>query len=182
MGNFQRLGPAGSARHAIRVAGRTIARASVSSLAAIGIVCVSVSLTGCYTYVQRPIAEAAPNTRVAAEISDAGRIALGDQMGSEVARIEGDVVQKSDSTVHVMVSEVRYLNGTANKWEGQEVTLRPQDIKTFSQRTYSKQQSVIMAIVIGGAIALAIAAAAFTGLIGGDPGTDKPGPGPGPET
>ena len=182
MGSFQRFGPAGSARHAIRVASRTIARVSFSSLAAIGIVCVSVSLTGCYTYVKRPVTEAAPNTIVAAEISDAGRVALGGQMGSEVERIEGELVQRSDTAVQVMVTEVRYLNGTSNKWEGQEVTLRPQDIKTFSQRTYSKQQSVLMAIVLGGAIALAIAAAAFTGLLGGDPGQDKPGPGPGPET
>lgn len=182
MGRFRGFGPARSARHAIRVAGGTIARASVSSLAAVGILCVSVSLTGCYTYVQRPVAEAAPNTRVAAEISDAGRIALGEQMGSEVARIEGEVVQSSDSAMHLMVSEVRYLNGTSNKWEGQEVTLRPQDIKAFSQRTYSKQQSVIMAIVVGGAIALAIAAAAFTGLIGGNSGQDKPGPGPDPDS
>ncbi|MEZ0260743.1 MAG: hypothetical protein ACAH80_07020 [Alphaproteobacteria bacterium] len=56
---------------------------------------------------KRPVAEAAPNTRVAAEISDAGRIALGNQMGAEVARIEGEVMQNSDSAMHVMVSEVR---------------------------------------------------------------------------
>jgi hypothetical protein len=128
------------------------------------------------------MAEAAPKDRVAADISDVGRVALGGQMGTEVARIEGEVVQRSDSAVQVMVSEVRYLNGTSNKWEGQEVTLHPQDIKTLSQRTYSKQQSVLAAIVVGGLIALAIAAAAFTGLFGGNQGQDKPGGGPDPDS
>jgi hypothetical protein len=182
LGSFQRFGPVRSARHAVCVAGRAAARASISSLAAVGIVCLAASLTGCYTYVARPITDAAPKDRVSAEISDVGRVALGNQMGSEVERIDGEIVQRSDTAVHVMVSEVRYLDGTSNKWQGQEVTLRPQDIKTFSERTYSKQQSIIAAIVIGGLIALAIGAAAFTGIFGGDPGQDKPGPGPGPET
>lgn len=177
MGSFQRLGRLGSARRAIGAAGRALARVSTGSLAALGILCVAVSMTGCYTYVPRPITEAAPNARVSAEINDVGRVALGEQIGSEVERIDGEIVQRSDSALQLMVSEVHYLNGTANKWEGQEVTLRPTYIKSLSQRTYSRQQSALAAIVIGGLIALAIAAAAFTGVFGGDPNRDPPGGG-----
>jgi hypothetical protein len=182
LGSFKWFGPAGSARRALGAAGRAVGRTSVSSLAAVGIVCVAASMTGCYTYVSRPIAEAAPKARVSAEITDVGRVALGEQVGSEVERIDGEIVQRSDSALQLMVSEVHYLNGTANKWEGQEVTLRPTYIKSLSQRTYSKQQSVLAAVVIGGLIALAIAAAAFTGLFGGDPNRDPPGGGPPPES
>jgi hypothetical protein len=182
LGGFKWLGPAGSARRAIGVAGRALGWTSVSSLAAVGIVCVAASMSGCYTYVARPLGDAAPKARVSAEITDIGRVALGEQVGSEVERIDGEIVQRSDSALQLMVSEVHYLNGTANKWEGQEVTLRPTYIKSLSQRTYSKQQSVLAAVVIGGLIALAIAAAAFTGLFGGDPNRDPPGGGPPPES
>jgi hypothetical protein len=139
-------------------------------------------MTGCYVYVPRPISEAAPKAHVSAEITDVGRVALGEQVGSEVSRIDGEIVQKTDSAILLNVSEVRYLNGNANAWQGQEITLRPQDVKSLTQRTYSKQRSMLAAIAIGGLAALAILTAALTGVFSGGQGSDKPGDGGNPDT
>lgn len=151
-------------------------------LSAIGIVCTIGSMTGCYTYVPRPISEATPNAQVSAEITDVGRVALGQQVGSEVARIDGEIVQKTDSALLLNVSEVRYLNGTANQWQGQEITLRSQDVKSLTQRTYSRQRSMLAAVALGGLAALAILTAALTGVFSGGQGPDKPGDGGTPDT
>jgi hypothetical protein len=151
-------------------------------LSAVGIVCTIGSMTGCYTYIRRPISEAAPKAQVSAEITDAGRIALGEQVGSEVARIDGEIVQRTDSALRVTVSEIRYLNGTSNQWQGQEVTLRPQDVKSLTQRTYSRQRSMLAAVALGGLAALAILTAALTGVFSGGQGQDKPGDGGTPDS
>lgn len=154
-----------------------LCRGACSSLGAIGIVCVIGSMTGCYTYLPRPVSEAAPKAQVSAEITDVGRVALGERVGPEVASMDGEVVQRTDSAILLNVSEVRYLNGTSNQWQGQEVTLRPQDVKSLSQRTYSKQRSMLAVVAIGGLAVLAIATAAITGAFSGGQGTDKPGGG-----
>lgn len=173
----QRFGPFGSDHRAISATVQAVARGACSSLATVGIVCMIGSMTGCYTYLPRPISEAAPKAQVSAEITDVGRVALGARVGSEVARIDGEIVQRTDSALQLTVSEVRYLNGASNQWQGQEITLRPQDVKSLTQRTYSKQRSMLAVIAIGGLAALAILTAAFTGVFGGDSGSDKPGDG-----
>ncbi|HVS60254.1 MAG TPA: hypothetical protein VHE82_06145 [Gemmatimonadaceae bacterium] len=111
---------------------------------------------------------------VSAQISDVGRVALAEPVGSGVARIDGQVVQNGDTAIRLMVTEVRFLNGLSNKWQGQEVTLRPQDVNSVSQRTYSRQRTVT-AVIIGALIAVAIFTAGFTGLFSGDSSRDKPG-------
>jgi hypothetical protein len=61
----------------------------------------------------------------------------------------------------------------SNKWQGQDVTLRPQDVKSVSQRTYSKQRTVL-AVVLGVVAAATILLAGFKGLFSGDASRDKP--------
>ncbi len=138
------------------------------------------SSTGCYTYPARAASEVNPPALVTVDVSDAGRVGLSDQMGTEVKRIEGQVVQRSDSALRLMVTEVRFLNGTSNKWQGQVVTIRPIDVKALSQRTYSRQRTVIAALVLSGLIALTVATKGFTTLFGGDPSKDPNGGGPPP--
>lgn len=182
MDSSQGFAPLGSARRAFLAWGRAAAQAACSSLAAVGIASTIVLTTGCYTYLPRSISEAAPKAQVSAEITDVGRVALGEQVGSEVARIDGEIVQRTDSAFRLTVSEVRYLNGTSNQWQGQEITLRPQDVKSLRQRTYSKQRSMLAVIAIGGLAALAIVTSAITGVFGGGSGNDKPGDGGNPDS
>ena len=145
---------------------------STRLLAACGIAAFMGMITGCYTYPVRPLAQIAPVGEVSAEINDVGRVALAEPVGSGVARIDGEVTQKADTSIRLMVTEVRFLNGTSTKWQGQELTLRTQDMQSLSQRTFSKQRT-IAAGVLGVLSAAALFTVGFTGLFNGDPNRDK---------
>ena len=164
-----------------RVVGRAVVVSAYRFLAALGIASVLASSTGCYTYPARTPSEVNPPALVSVDVTDAGRVELSDKMGTEVKRIEGQVVQRSDSALRLMVTEVSFLNGTSNKWQGQEVTIRPLDVKALSQRIYSRQRTVLASIAVGGLIALTIATKGFSNLFSGDSGSDGKGGGPPPE-
>ena len=159
---------------------RAACRAGVGSLvigtyrlvAAFGIATFMMSMTGCYSYPPRPLSDVSRSAAVSAEITDVGRVALAEPIGSGVARVDGRVLEVSDSTVRLAVTEVTFLSGLSNKWQGQDVTLRLQDVKSISQRTYSKQRTAV-AIILGAVLAGAILVAGFTGLFSGDGGRDK---------
>lgn len=170
----------GSVRSACRAAGRTLLVGSCRLLAASGIAAFAVLTAGCYTYAARPLVKVSPPAVVSAQISDVGRVALAEPLGSGVARIDGQVVQNGDSAIRLMVTEVRFLNGLANKWQGQELTLRPLDVTSVSQRTFSRQRTA-MAAVIGVLGAAALLTVGFTGLFSGEGNRDRP-PEPPPET
>jgi hypothetical protein len=142
-------------------------------IAALGITAFMVSMTGCYTYPVRPLADVSPSAIVSAEVTDVGRVDLAGAIGSGVARVEGKVVEVSDSVIRLSVTEVTFLSGLSNKWQGQDVTLRPQDVKLVSQRTYSKQRTAL-AVVLGVAAAVTVLLAGFKGLFSGDANRDKP--------
>jgi hypothetical protein len=162
----------GSARSACRAAGRVVLVGSYRIVAASGIAAFAVSITGCYTYPAKHIVEVAPPAVVVAQISDAGRVALSEPLGSGVARIDGQVVGKADSGITLMVTEVRFMNGIANKWQGQELTLRPLDVTSVSQKTFSRQRTVT-AMVIGALAAAALVGVGITGLFSGATGDGK---------
>jgi hypothetical protein len=161
--------------------GRTAVVSAYRLLAALGIASVVVSSSGCYTYPARATSDVNPPALVAVDVSDAGRQELSEQMGTEVKRIEGQVVQRSDSGIRLMVTEVSFLNGTSNKWQGQEITIRPLDIKTLSQRTYSRQRTLVAGLALAGLIGLTVATKGFTNIFSGDPSTDGKGGGPPPD-
>lgn len=170
----------GSARSACRAAGRALLVGSYRLLAASGIAAFAASMAGCYTYPARPLSAVSPLAVVSAQISDVGRVALAEPVGSGVASIDGQVVQNGDTAIRLMVSQVRFLNGLSNKWQGQELTLRPLDVKSVSQRTYSRQRTVT-AIILGAVAAAALFTVGFTGLFSGEGNRDKP-PEPPPES
>lgn len=156
------------------MAGSEVGIFAFRCVAAVGIVAVSATLSGCYSYVPISVSEATPNRVVAAEISDVGRVALAPQAGAEVARVEGELSERSDSALRITVAEVRYLNGITNKWQGQDVLLRPQDVKVMSARTFSRGRTAAAAALLGGLALAAILNKNFLGLFSGDPNRDKP--------
>lgn len=171
----------GSTVHrALRAVGRAAVVGSYRLVAALGIASMLAWSTGCYTYPARAASEVNPPALVSVDVSDVGRVGLSDQMGTEVKRIEGQVTQRNDSAIRLMVTEVSFLNGTSNKWQGQEVTIRPLDVKRISQRTYSRQRTMLAALVLGGLIGLTIATKGFSNLFSGDPSTDGKGGDPPP--
>jgi len=143
------------------------------ALGAVGVAGTALSLSGCYSLVAKTPSQVMPGGVVVAEISDVGRVALVPQIGSEVAGIQGQVFNKSDSTVELKVSQVRFLSGVSSPWQGQQATLRTQDIKSLKERTFSRRRSMIAAAAMAGMALIAITAAGFAGVFNGDGGPDK---------
>ena len=170
----------GLVRSTFSAAGRTLLIASYRLIGAGGIACFALTITGCYTYPPRHIAELSPPAVVSARISDAGRVALSEPLGSGVDRVDGQMVQRDDTAIRLMVTQVRFLNGIASKWQGQELTLRPLDVTSVSQRTFSRPRTVT-ALIIGLLGTAALTAVGFNGLFSGDGNRDDP-PDPPPET
>lgn len=160
-----------SIRSAFHAAGLNLCRA----IAATGIASTALWVSGCYTYTARTVGDLPPNAVVSAELTDAGRVALGGRVGPEAQRVNGKVVQRSDTSFSVLVSKVTYLNGNENPWQGQEVSLRPQDFKSLTQRTYSRSKTMLLIGAMTAGLIVTILSLNFLGIISGDPSNDKGG-------
>jgi hypothetical protein len=135
-------------------------------------------LAGCYT--MQPLVgsrpEPAPGTRLIIELTDAGRVAMTDQMGPEVARFESRLVRQTDSAYVLSVSLVISVWGAQTRWNGEQVTLRTEYVRTVGERRFSAGRTAVVAAGAAGGI---LAFVLTRNLLGGgntaDP-TDRPPP------
>ncbi len=113
-----------------------------------------VLLVGCYT--MQPVVGVEPQvgTNVAFDVNDAGRVALGNTMGPEIAQVEGQLVQKDAGVYIVSVTTVRLLRGSEQPWSGERVRLRSEYLGPAYERKLSKSKSVGLAVgSVGGVVA-----------------------------
>jgi hypothetical protein len=169
---------AGVVRRVLRAAGYALVVNACRATAAAGIATTIVWTSGCYSYLPSNPSEVNPNSHVTATITDVGRVALGQRVGEEVAAIEGTVTQRQDTSFQLMVTQVRFLNGLSNQWQGQEITLRQQDVRSLTTKTFSKRRTIVFALAAAAGAVLTILSLNFLGIISGDPGIDKIPPPP----
>jgi len=130
-------------------------------------------LTGCYSMV--PVVSDAPplGSRVALQMTDAGRVALGEAVGPEVAELEGRLVDRDSAQLVLSMSMVRLLRGGVQVWSGERVTVRRTHVSAVRERHFSKSKSAILA----GAASAALAVVIRQGIRGGgtiDPTVSRP--------
>jgi hypothetical protein len=114
-------------------------------------------LTGCYTL--RPLQGPLPEVgeRVAFDVNDAGRVALGGSMGPAIARVEGRLVEKGEGSYLVSVTAVQLVRGGQQVWSGEQIRLEAEHLGTAYERRFSLGRSIAMgAIGIGGFTAFLI--------------------------
>jgi hypothetical protein len=100
------------------------------------------SQTGCYTYA--PAAgELAPGSGVAYTVTDRGRVALNDQVGPGVARVEGTLLQRTGSESVIAVSRIRMIDGSISRWAGERVTVSTDHVANSYERRFSKQRTAV---------------------------------------
>ncbi len=132
-------------------------------------------LAGCY--VNRPVAdvqpEPAPGTRLVIELTDVGRVAMAPQVGPDVGRVEGALIQRSDSQYVLGIQKVYGLYGALQKWEGEQMTFPKTYVRRLFERRFSLGRTLIVA---GGVTACLVTLGASTSLLGG--GGSDTGPGP----
>lgn len=120
-------------------------KASVGSLTAIGVL-----LAGCYS-LQSTRGTPAVGTKVAFDVTDAGRVALGGALGPEIAQVEGQLVSMDSAGYLLSISNVRLLRGGEQVWSGEEVRVRRDYIGSAYERRFSLGRSIGFGVVgIGG--------------------------------
>ena len=107
------------------------------------------------------------------DINDAGRVALGGQMGPEISRIEGRLVQKDNTDYVVAVSVVNLLRGGEQTWRGEQVRIKQEFVSAMYEKRFSRGRSIAAGAVAAGVIALVVTKGSLLGLGGLDP---LPGP------
>lgn len=162
-------------RRVLSSTGRSLVVNLYRLIAAAGISSTMVSVSGCYTYAAGPVSDIRPDSQISAEITDVGRVALGQRVGQEVRRVDGRVVQRSDTSFQLLVSQVTYLNGLSDQWQGQEVSLRPQDVRLVTQRTFSRSKTALLIGAMVAGLAATILSLNFLGITSGDPSGGKGG-------
>lgn len=108
-------------------------------------------LAGCST--MRPLQGAEPQvgTKVAFDVNDAGRVALGGTMGPEIAQLEGQLIEKNNEGYLLAVSTTRLLRGGEQVWSGEQVRVKSEYLGSAYERRFSLGRSVALGVVgIGG--------------------------------
>ena len=140
-------------------------------------VAVLATLTGCYTYV--PLETAAPpvGESVALEITDQGRVSLGERFGPGVMRIEGRLTGTEGDQLLINVSRVANIRGEAAQWSGESVRLDRDFVGRLQERRLSKGRTWLAAGLTTAAIVALIATRGIYGF-GSSPEPTEPPPPP----
>ena len=133
------------------------------------VVAICVLSAGCYTLEPAGISPEL-GSKVAFDVNDAGRVALGGTMGPEIAQIEGRLLSKDGNggDYLIAVSVVRLLRGGEQVWRGEQVHIKPDYVSTIYLRRYSPGRTIALSAV-GVAAVAAIAGASILGSGGLDP-------------
>jgi hypothetical protein len=154
---------------------------SVRRAVGCGILAALTVLPGCYTYV--PVASTTPPTgeTVAFEISDQGRVGLGDRMGASVDRIEGRVKAAEGDRYLVEVYRVSQIsNGKSewSQWSGETMQLDRGYVRGYQLRRLSKSRSWLLAGTVTAALVTLALTTSLSALFQGEKEPKEPGEGP----
>jgi hypothetical protein len=134
-----------------------------------GLVATGLALVGCYTL--QPSRGVAPEIgeRVAFDVNDAGRAALGGSMGPEIGQIEGRLLQRDTTQYLVAVSAVHLLRGGEQTWSGEPVRIKPEYVATTYRRHFASGRTIALSALGAGAVAFIVTRS----LIGSGDSVDK---------
>lgn len=126
---------------------------------------------GCHTFL--PLQETVPISEglVGVELNDQGRALLSERLGSMVRQVDGTVVSRSDTSVTLSVTRIRFLSGSSAVWAGEVVEIPKVGVRGFRERQYSRGRTAMLTagIVIG---IVALAALFSFDVFGFDHGDD----------
>ena len=108
-------------------------------------------LAGCST--MRPLRGTEPQVgpRVAFDVNDAGRVALGGTIGPEIAQVEGQLMEKNSEGYLLAVTTTRLLRGGEQTWSGEQVRVKPEYLSSAYERRFSLGRSLALGgVALGG--------------------------------
>ena len=132
-------------------------------------------LTACYT--QRPLTTAVPaaTTRIVAQVTDSGVVAMSNAIGAGATEVEGVVAAADATSWDLQVIRVDYRGGTSVLWNREPVNFPRYTLTRATERTLDKKKSWLAGgLITAGALLAARVFGAFG--FGDNPGTDPPPP------
>jgi len=129
-------------------------------------------VAGCYTL--QPARGSIPRvgTRVAFDVNDAGRVALGGLIGPEIAQIEGRLLNNGTEDYLLAVSTVRLLRGGEQIWSGEQVRIKSEYVGSAYERRFSRGRTMVVGAAVAGGVAAFLIGRSLLGS-----GSDHPGGG-----
>lgn len=122
-----------------------------------------INLAACYTL--RPVQGVDPKvgSRIAFDVNDAGRAALGGTMGPEIAQVEGQLLEKENGSYLLAVSTVRLLRGGEQAWSGEQVRLKQEYLGPAYERRFSAGRTIGFGLIgVGGITAFFVTRSLLT--------------------
>ena len=138
----------------------------------LGVICL-LALAACYSH--RPINGSLPasNTRITAELTDSGSLALSQTLGPAATDVEGIVASADQAGITLNVLRVQYRGGTSMTWTREPVRFPASALRNIRERRLDRTRSWMA----GGLVTLgAVLIATVAGIVSGD----DPGPTPPP--
>jgi hypothetical protein len=132
-------------------------------------------LVACYA--QRPLTTPvpAPTTRIVAQLTDSGVVAMSNAIGAGAVEVEGVVAGADAATWELEMVRVDYRGGVSAAWKRERVRFPRYALTHPTERTYSKKRSwVAAALITVGALLGARLFGAFGGGGGPDDGPPPP--------
>lgn len=111
----------------------------------------TLTVGGCYSLYPTFGVIPAVGERVAFDVNDVGRVALGGAMGPEIAQIEGQLIERTDAEFRLAVTSIRLLRGGEQVWRGESVNLKPEYLGSAYVKRHSPGRSIALGVVtLGG--------------------------------
>jgi hypothetical protein len=114
---------------------------------------VLVVLTGCYTQQPLETAVPAPATRIIAQVTDTGAVALSGPVGPGALEVEGVVATADQTTWQLNLTRVDYRGGTSVSWNRELVSVPRNALSNVTVKKVSRSRSWLTAgLITAGAI------------------------------
>jgi hypothetical protein len=116
-------------------------------------------LSGCYTYRNTAVGDAALMAPVRVELTEDGSQEIAKQVGPRGSILEGIVAARSDSSIIFGVTALTRFNGVEETWHGERVTVPTSFVSRMQLRKFSKLNTgLFVAGIVAGAMLVKTAA------------------------
>ena len=128
---------------------------------------------GCYS-LQPVVGQTLPlGANVSLAVNDAGRVALGGQMGPEISEVEGRLLQKDSVEYVLAVSQVHLMRGGEQIWSGERIRVKAEYVTGVTEKRFSQGKTVAISAAAIGIVVIAIKQG-ILGNVAGEEGKTPP--------
>lgn len=121
--------------------------------------------TACHTFLPLQDQAPVPQSHVAIVLNDRGRALMADRLGETIDRVEGVLVESSETAVRLQVSRTVSLQGSTATWVGEEVVVQREGVRGFRARQFSRGRTAMFSIAA--VVGLVVIGGVLTLLVGG---------------